>query len=111
MQVKPPLSFHYVTFLLSLHELVEITSSVTQSLLQQMKKEMQDGFGVGVAAPQLGVSKQLFSMQCAEFSLPFTTLFNPKWEPVGKERYECWEACLSVPGLWGPVSRFNKVRV
>ena len=39
-----------------------------------------------------------------------TVLVNPVVEPIGEERDEGWEGCLSVPGLRGLVPRFARVR-
>jgi len=36
-------------------------------------------------------------------------LINPRWEPLGKEKEEDIEGCLSVPGVYGPVERFKKM--
>lgn len=74
--------------------------------------------GVGLAAPQVQLGKQLFVMQVEQNKLtpklqpvPFTALFNPSWTPIGKSTYKSYESCLSVPGLWGMVERYEKIKV
>ncbi len=73
--------------------------------------------GAGLAAPQIGVSQRIviFEVQSnprypdAE-PVPRTILINPVLEPIGEERQEAWEGCLSVPGMRGLVSRYMKLR-
>ena len=42
--------------------------------------------------------------------MPSTVLINPKLTPLGEEMEDGWEGCLSVPGLRGLVSRYQKLR-
>jgi peptide deformylase len=65
-------------------------------LLTDMEDTMRALNGAGIAAPQIGVS-------------PFTVLINPVLEPLGTEREEGWEGCLSVPGLRGVVPRYRRL--
>jgi peptide deformylase len=44
--------------------------------------------------------------------LPFTVLVNPSYEVAGEgARVSFYEGCLSVPGLTGLVSRYQRIRV
>ena len=43
--------------------------------------------------------------------VPLTVLVNPVITPIGEETNLGFEACLSVPGMAGPVRRFNQVHV
>lgn len=73
--------------------------------------------GAGLAAPQIGVSKQvvIFGFEAnprypdAE-PVPRTVLINPVLEPLGAETEDGWEGCLSVPGLRGLVTRHARIR-
>jgi peptide deformylase len=42
--------------------------------------------------------------------VPLTVLINPEIEPLSEERVVGVEACLSVPGLAGPVPRWSHIR-
>ena len=42
--------------------------------------------------------------------MPYTVLLNPVLDPLGNERDEAWEGCLSVPGLRGRVARHTNLR-
>jgi peptide deformylase len=73
--------------------------------------------GAGLAAVQIGVPLRVvvFGVQhnprypSAE-PVPFTVLVNPEIAPLGEERAEDWEGCLSVPGMRGLVPRYTRIR-
>ena len=76
-------------------------------LLEDMVETMYEGDGVGLAAPQIGVLRRIFVMDVGEGPLAF---INPEiMEEDGEQ--EGPEGCLSLPGLFGIVSRPQKVRV
>lgn len=87
------------------------------ALIADMFDTMAALNGAGLAAPQIGVSQRvvIFEVQSnprypqAE-PVPRTILINPVLEPIGEEREEGWEGCLSVPGLRGWVSRYQRLR-
>ena len=58
--------------------------------------------GVGLAAPQIGISKQIFVLDADE---EFHILINPELVERSEEVEETTEGCLSVPGVDAPVSR------
>ena len=86
-------------------------------LLKNMRDTMEAMQGAGIAAPQIGVSKQvvIFGFDHnprypdAE-AVPFTVLINPTLEPIGNEEEDGWEGCLSVPGMRGIVPRYKHLR-
>lgn len=78
-------------------------------LVEQMKKTMYEANGVGLAAPQVNVSKRLFVADDGESG--FEEYINPVWEPIGEEKNIDTEGCLSVPDLYGEVERYSRVRV
>mmetsp|Transcript_3523 Transcript_3523/g.8481 ORF Transcript_3523/g.8481 Transcript_3523/m.8481 type:complete len:193 (+) Transcript_3523:88-666(+) len=95
----------------------EIKSPATADLLSQMKTMMRETGGVGLAAPQVGVSKRLFVAEVEGDSapaLPFTCFFNPRIAVLpGRHPAEntSWEQCLSLPGIAGLVTRPGVVQV
>ncbi|OPZ70566.1 MAG: Peptide deformylase [Firmicutes bacterium ADurb.Bin456] len=72
-----------------------------------MAKTMYSARGVGLAAPQVGVSKRVVVMDAGEGLLE---LINPEIIFAEGEQLDC-EACLSIPGLTGEVARAQTVRV
>jgi peptide deformylase len=87
------------------------------ALLEDMRDTMKSMGGVGIAAPQIGVSQRvvIFGFERSERypeapPVPETVLINPELTPLTEELEEGWEACLSVPGLRGLVPRHPKLR-
>lgn len=63
--------------------------------------------GAGLAAPQVGLSTRVFVYTCGGRE---GHLINPEWEPIGEEKTEVNEGCLSIPDISLPVERFARVR-
>lgn len=87
-------------------------------LLIDMKDSMDHYGGIGIAAPQIGVSKKVAIIELSptnrygeEISLPLTVFINPEIEILNPEEKGYWEGCLSVPGLRGFVERPQHLRV
>ncbi|MBN1858606.1 peptide deformylase [Candidatus Bipolaricaulota bacterium] len=74
----------------------------------KMVEEMLRANGVGIAAPQVGISKRIFILDVDE---RFQVLINPEIVEVSEDAEEIDEACLSLPGISGPVVRKKWVRV
>ena len=89
----------------------EILLPQTQKFIEDMIETMHDYEGIGLAAPQVHVSKQLFVVEVPETRtpklkpFPLTIMFNPKFTFKGEEKIKMWEGCLSVPGFRGLVYR------
>jgi peptide deformylase len=96
------------------------TSPRIADLLREMEASLAEAGGIGLAAPQIGVSERviLISVPAARKTddpedgpLPLTALINPALEPVGEDRALGMEGCLSIPGLRGEVPRWTRVRL
>ncbi len=79
-------------------------------LLDDMKETMYHSGGVGLAGPQVGVLKRVVVMDVSEDRNEFIELINPvitfeEGEQTGNE------GCLSLPGLYGVVTRPYTVKV
>ncbi len=86
-------------------------------LISDMFEVMGAAKGVGLAAPQIGVDLQLVIFGFSHSDrypeappVPETILLNPVITPLSQDTEEGWEGCLSVPGLRGMVSRYEKIR-
>jgi peptide deformylase len=88
------------------------------ALLADMHDTMASLNGAGLAAPQVGEPWRvvIFGTDApnprypdAEI-VPRTVLINPELTPQGDEMEPGWEGCLSVPGMRGLVSRYQKLR-
>lgn len=84
----------------------KITPNVIK-LLENMADTMYDAQGVGLAAPQVGVSKRIAVVDVGDGLIE---LINPVI--IHKEGIETdTEGCLSIPGVKGEVARATKVKV
>jgi len=81
------------------------------TLAQDMLETMYTYNGVGLAAPQVGISKQLVVIDCGEkYQKEPYVLINPKIiDSKGSQLGE--EGCLSLPGLYLEVLRSDYVAV
>ncbi|MCC7369601.1 MAG: peptide deformylase [Chloroflexi bacterium] len=79
-----------------------------RTLVQDMIETMRDAPGVGLAAPQIGVPLQVTVIEAEKDEVH--VLVNPEIVKTEGEHL-LDEGCLSVPGYWGKVKRFEKVTV
>ena len=97
----------------------QILSSEIQELIPKMWDVMKNAGGIGLAAPQIGLSIQLAVIKLESDSERYDNLenseefviFNPKLEVIDKQKQGFWEGCLSVPGLRGYVERPRKLKI
>ncbi len=81
-----------------------------QVLIEDMLDTMYEANGVGLAAPQVGILKQVVVIDISEDGDSPIILINPQIiETDGSQTGE--EGCLSVPGKSGVVTRPNYVKV
>jgi len=79
-----------------------------QRLIDDMIETMQQVNGVGLAAPQVGVSLRVAVLQMPDEEP--VVLVNPEVVKRGGER-EVTEGCLSVPGYYGEIKRSESVTI
>ena len=71
---------------------------------------MNDALGIGLAAPQIGISQQLLVYRVGPDG-PLVALVNPEIEWTSDEAESAEEGCLSIPGILVDVERPVFVRV
>jgi len=88
-----------------------------RDLVEDMFQTMEGAAGVGLAAPQVAVSKRVIVFgfdRSARYpdarAVPRTALFNPVIEPLSEELEDGWEGCLSIPGLRAVIPRYKRIR-
>jgi peptide deformylase len=97
----------------------EINSAETMQLIDDMVDTLHDYGGIGLAAPQVGISVRLAIIEIEGGptrygqleGMPLTVFVNPEIEVLGSDSAGYWEGCLSVPGLRGLVERSQHVLV
>lgn len=89
-----------------------------QTLIDDMLETMVAADGVGLAAPQVAESLQLFVYAAVDPAgdprdpaIEQRVVINPMVEPMAGELIYDWEGCLSIPDLRGLVPRHPAVRV
>jgi peptide deformylase len=92
-----------------------------QTLVDDMVETMLDAPGVGLAAPQVAVSQRLIVVRLPddeesreEHGKEAGVLFvlaNPEIIKASREMVEGVEACLSIPGYFGKVSRHESITI
>jgi peptide deformylase len=86
----------------------EVTPEVWR-IIADMTETMYDEVGIGLAAPQVGISKRLIVIADEE-GRSVQALLNPAIVDRGGE-VTSEEGCLSIPGVFAPVTRAAWVRV
>lgn len=92
----------------------DATAEAIQKLAQDMAETMYAAHGVGLAAPQVGVSQRLIVFYVPESrtddaEVPLQILINPRFVPLAADLAEGLEGCLSLPGLRGMVPRYRHI--
>lgn len=89
---------------------VETFDSQLQVLIDDMFDTMYDARGVGLAAPQIGISLRLSVIDVIGDKSQQIVIINPEIiASEGQKEFE--EGCLSVPGAYDKVIRAEKVTV
>lgn len=79
-----------------------------REMLEKMAETMYSNRGIGLAAPQIGINKQLIVVDIGDGRI--LRLINPLvLKKEGKEEME--EGCLSVPGIYISIKRPKKIKI
>lgn len=95
-----------------------INETTIQNLIDDLIFTAKEVNGVGIAAPQVFKSYQIFIIASypnlrypdAPLMEP-TAIINPKIRSHSKRTIKDWEGCLSIPGIRGLVPRYKTVDV
>lgn len=98
-------------------EVTNIFSPEIKSIIRDMKSTFEDlnNTAVGLAAPQVNFPVKIIIIQIPKIEsenfdgFPLTVMINPKFTPLSEEKVINYEACLSLPGLRGKVSRYKEI--
>jgi peptide deformylase len=96
----------------------ELRSDALSRFIDDMIETMKDYDGVGLAANQVHVTKQIAVLEVAENprypekpNVPLAVLINPAITPMTEELEEDWEGCLSIPDIRGKVPRYKSIKI
>lgn len=121
MAVRPIITPENPVLRKKAHKVTDIDDPKLQTLIDDMVETMIEAPGVGLAAPQVEVSQRVIVVRLPddEESLEeygdqagiLYTLVNPELVRASDEMVDGIEACLSIPGYYGNVSRHQAVTV
>ena len=90
----------------SLFDFKKYTKKEVRELVKTMRQAMHAAAGIGLSANQIGMDISVF---VAKVDNKFYAVFNPEISQSSKETVEMDEGCLSVPGVYGIVTRPEKI--
>ena len=83
-------------------------SEETRSLLDEMVVVMRQEKGIGLAAPQVGISQRICVI---EIDGVVSKYVNPEITSRSQEKIFFEEGCLSLPGQFFPIERHEEITV
>jgi len=88
-------------------EVSEVTDRIRMTM-EDMLETMREQYGVGIAAPQVGIMRRMFIAEPEPDRVYY--MINPEiLEQSGSQIDD--EGCLSVPGMIGTVERPEKIKI
>lgn len=112
---NPPLDIHYLgdRVLRQPAKRIAKIDDAIRTLIKEMLQTMYSADGIGLAAPQVGVNKQLIVIDCEpdNENSPPLVLINPKITRYSSQTCNSDEGCLSIPGVYLEVNRPEAVEV
>jgi peptide deformylase len=88
----------------------------TRDIISAMRSTLAATQGVGLAAPQIGISKRIVIIASrptprypnAPMMAP-TAMINPRYQVLSEAKEKDWEGCLSIPGIRALVPRYTEI--
>ncbi|MFM7364420.1 MAG: peptide deformylase [Cuspidothrix sp.] len=112
---NPPLQLHYLGDRVLRQPAKRVTKidDELRQLVREMLQTMYSSDGIGLAAPQVGINKQLIVIDCKpdEPDHPPLILINPVIKQVSTKLCVAQEGCLSIPKVFLDVKRPEVVTI
>ncbi|MEG4347503.1 peptide deformylase [Microcoleus sp. A003_D6] len=112
---KPPLTIHTLgdRVLRQPAKRVKSVDAEIRQLVREMLQTMYSADGIGLAAPQVGVHKQVIVLDCdpENPATPPMVLINPTIKSSSSDVCILQEGCLSIPGVYLDVKRPEVIEV
>ncbi len=112
---NPPLELHYLgdRVLRQPAKRISKVDEEIRNLVCEMLQTMYSNDGIGLAAPQVGVHKQLIVIDCEPENAanPPLVLINPTIKQFSRELCVAQEGCLSIPAVYLDVKRPQVIEI
>jgi peptide deformylase len=112
---KPPLEIHHLgdRVLRQVAKRVAKVDADIKHLVREMLQTMYSADGIGLAAPQVAVNKQVIVIDCdpEDAATPPLILINPSITRSSRDLSVAKEGCLSIPGVYLDVTRPTAIEV
>jgi peptide deformylase len=96
----------------------DIHSPDIQRIIKDMRSALSATEGVGLAAPQIGMSQRIVIVASRPTkrypSAPImeaTVMVNPAFQALSETKVKDWEGCLSIPGIRALVPRYTDIMI
>ena len=93
-------------------------SAEIRQLIETLQDTLATTQGVGIAAPQISVSKRIIIIASRPTprypSAPLmepTVMINPAFQILSDTKEKDWEGCLSIPGIRALVPRYKEIGI
>ena len=90
---------------------VQAVDARIQALVADMLETMYEAKGIGLAATQVDVHARLIVIDVSEERTAPLVLINPEITWSSSQTHLNEEGCLSVPGIYDGVTRFDEIKV
>ena len=98
---------------------IENINHGTLDIIEDLKATLEFGTGLGIAAPQIGISKRIIVVGAKKENIkyndaeevPVTAMINPTWKKLSEETDIQYEGCMSVPKIRGRVERYKNIEL
>ena len=112
---KPPLQLHFLGDR-ALRQTAKRVAKVDRNIRQfarEMLQTMYSSDGIGLAAPQVGINKEILVVDCdlENAATPPLILINPKILRHSQETIVGQEGCLSIPNVFLDVKRPTAIEI
>ncbi|MDX2100456.1 MAG: peptide deformylase [Leptolyngbyaceae cyanobacterium bins.59] len=112
---KPPLEIHHLgdkVLRQPAKRIAKVDAEVRQ-IVREMLQTMYSADGIGLAAPQVAIPKQLIVVDCnpEDATTQPLVLINPEIKRISKDFCVAAEGCLSIPNVYLDVQRPQAIEV
>ncbi len=99
-------------------KITDVFSEETQEIINTLKDTLASTLGVGIAAPQVSISKRIIIVASRPSTryphaplMEPTIMINPSFVALSSDKEKDWEGCLSIPGIRALIPRYIHIEI